>query len=135
MLRSLSVLAEKTFWTFVEVFITSLLAAGSFGADGWTAAGIAAISAALTVIANGLGGVEIITDNAYLDIAFRTIRTWAVSFTGFLIAAPTFELSISAATAAAVAAVPSAISVLKSWTATKIGNKTTAALLPGKVDY
>lgn len=135
MLRSLSVLAEKTVATFLEVFVTTFVAAGQFtNLDTWQSAGVAAVPAGLTVIANGLPQVELVQNNKVVDILFRTVRTYAVAFIGFLIAAPAFELSFDSLESAAIAAIPAGFAVVKGAISGLFGNKDTAAALPGKLD-
>jgi len=135
MLQKLTVLGEKTLWTFVEVFLTALLAADQLGADTAQAAGIAAAAAGLTVIANGLPQIELVSGNPLVDSVGRIIRTGAASFLGFLVAAPVLDLSPTALQAAFVATIPALASALKGAIASRLGNKQTAAALPVSWDY
>lgn len=134
MLQKLIVLGEKTFWTFLEVFLTVLVGADQIGASTAQAAAIAAVSAALTVIANGLPEIELVSDNAFVDAIGRIVRTAAASFIGFLVAAPVLDLSPTGLQAAAVATVPAVISAVKSAGSAKVGSKQTAAALPSQWD-
>lgn len=134
MLRNLSVLAEKTFWTFIEVFLTGFLGSGQFGFTTAQAAAIGGVSAAITVVANGLPEISIVTGNSFFDTVGRTIRTAVVSFLGYLVAAPILDLSVDGLKAAAIAAIPAALAGVKSAGSSYVGNKDTAALLPVKVD-
>ncbi|MFE6871503.1 holin [Kitasatospora sp. NPDC057692] len=64
-----------------------------------------------------------------VDLTERTVATYAAAFLGLLLA-DTFDLtSISALKAAAVAALPAALSVLKGAVATRVGDPASAALL------
>ncbi|MFD5435099.1 holin [Kitasatospora sp. NPDC127067] len=64
-----------------------------------------------------------------LDLVERTVATYAAAFLGLLLA-DRFDLtSISSLKAAAVAALPAALTVLKGAVATRVGDPTTAALL------
>lgn len=135
MKQSLSVLAEKVLLTYLEAFTAILLAGNVFtDVSVATAAGIAALPAAFTVLANGVQQLEFVTGSPVLDMVGRVIRTYFVSFLGFLVAAPVFSLDVSALQAAAVAAAPAAITVVKSWVASRLGNTETAALLPASLD-
>ncbi|MFB7470490.1 holin [Kitasatospora sp. NPDC056184] len=64
-----------------------------------------------------------------IDLTERTAATYASAFLGLLLA-DTFDLtSIGALKAAAVAALPAALSVLKGALATRVGDPASAALL------
>ncbi|GAA2982872.1 holin [Kitasatospora sp. NPDC006786] len=64
-----------------------------------------------------------------LDLVERTVATYAAAFLGLLLA-DRFDLtSISSLKAAAVAALPAALTVLKGAVATRVGDSTSAALL------
>ncbi|WP_380282122.1 holin [Kitasatospora purpeofusca] len=64
-----------------------------------------------------------------IDLTERTVATYATAFLGLLLA-DTFDLtSIGALKAAAVAALPAALSVLKGAAASRIGDPHSAALL------
>ena len=132
-MKYLITLLEKVISTFLEVFVTGLLAADALGASTAEAAAIAAIPAALTVVANGIplvpAGLPF-----YVDMLFRTVRTYAVAFLGFAAAVPVFSLDYSIAVAASTAALPAALAVAKGLLASKVGKPDTAALLPANVD-
>ncbi|MFG2913366.1 holin [Kitasatospora sp. NPDC048298] len=65
-----------------------------------------------------------------LDLVERTVATYAVAFLGLLLADQFDLTSIGSLKAAAVAALPAALTVLKSAVGTLVGDPTTAALLP-----
>lgn len=126
-------LAEKVLATWVQVFVTGLLAATALDISTAQAAAIAAIPAALTVVANGLPVVPVGLP-FYVDLVLRTVRTYVVAFLGFLVAVPVFSLDYSIGLAAAAAAGPAALAVLKAGLASKVGNADSAALLPTNLD-
>lgn len=65
-----------------------------------------------------------------LDVVERTIAAWATTFLGLLLAA-NFDLTdVGAVKAAAIAAIPAALSVVKAAVGTVIGDPTTAGWLP-----
>jgi hypothetical protein len=66
----------------------------------------------------------------WLDLTERTVATYAVAFLGLLLADGFDLTSISALKAAAVAALPAALTVLKGAIGTFVGDPTTAAILP-----
>jgi hypothetical protein len=139
-------LLEKVFWTFVQVYVAAVLAAGSLDFTGslpWIVAGIAA---ALTVLANGIP--ELTGLPFGLDLLYRLTRTfvvsWASLFAGALAAlviAPGDDLRTvavmvtAAASAAAWGAIPAVLTVIKGLAAHFLpGGTGSAALLPSKVD-
>ncbi|MFF2660040.1 holin [Kitasatospora sp. NPDC058032] len=64
-----------------------------------------------------------------IDLTERTLATYAATFLGLLLA-DNFDLtSIGALRAAAVAALPAALSVLKGAAAKRVGDPSSAALL------
>lgn len=65
-----------------------------------------------------------------LDLAERVISTYLASLIGLLLADGFDLTSISALRAAAIAALPAALSVIKGVLATGIGDPNTAAILP-----
>lgn len=66
----------------------------------------------------------------WLDLAERTVATYVVALLG-LLAADGFDLtSLGALKAAGVAALPAALTVVKSAAASLVGDPTSAALLP-----
>lgn len=132
-MKALASLAEKVALTYLQALASLLLLADQLGATTAQAAAIASIPAALTALVNGLPAVPAGLPWA-LDALLRTIRTYAVSFVGLLIAAPVFSLDLSLASAAAAGALPAALAVLKAAVASRIGNTATAALLPASLD-
>jgi hypothetical protein len=66
----------------------------------------------------------------WLDLTERTVATYAVAFLGLLLADGFDLTSISALRAAAVAALPAGLTVLKGAIGTFVGDPTTAAILP-----
>ncbi|MEU3569405.1 holin [Kitasatospora sp. NPDC036755] len=64
-----------------------------------------------------------------LDLVERTAATYVAAFLGLLLADQFDLTSISALKAAAVSALPAALSVLKGAVATRIGDPASAALL------
>jgi hypothetical protein len=65
-----------------------------------------------------------------LDLAERVASTYAVGFLGLLLANGFDLTNLGAVKAAAIAAVPAALSVVKGVLAAFIGDPKTAALLP-----
>ena len=65
-----------------------------------------------------------------LDIAERTAATYAVTFLGLLLTNGVDLTNVSTVRAAAVAAIPAALSIVKGVLASFIGNHQSAALLP-----
>ena len=134
MLQSLTNLFEKTFWTFVEVFLTGWVAADTFGMDTAQAAAIAGVAACLTVVANGLPDVIINTGNAWFDTVGRVIRTGVVGVLGYLVAAPVLDISVDGWKSALIATAPAVLAAVKSAISSHFGNKETAAALPTNLD-
>lgn len=66
----------------------------------------------------------------WLDLTERTVATYAVALLGLLLADGVDLTSIGALRAAAVAALPAGLTVLKGAIATLIGDASSAALLP-----
>ncbi|MFB7124256.1 MULTISPECIES: holin [Streptomycetaceae] len=64
-----------------------------------------------------------------VDLVERTVATYAVAFLGLLLADKFDLTSIGSLKAAAVAALPAALTVLKGAVATRIGDPDSAALL------
>lgn len=126
-------LTEKAAATFVQAFLGVLIVGSSMGTSTAQAAAIAALPTALTVVANGLSQINPKLPLA-VDVLYRTVRTYVVSFLGFLLAMPTFHLDYSAAVAASSSALPSAMAVVKGAVASFIGDRSSAALLPAAAD-
>lgn len=66
-----------------------------------------------------------------VDLTERTLGTYAVAFLGLLLADGTDLMSVSAVMAAAVAALPASLTVVKGAVGSLIGDSSTAAWLPG----
>lgn len=132
-LKQLSQLVEKAAATFVQVFITAWLASGSLGFEGSQQYVIAGVAAALTVVANG---IPVLTGlPPAVDILYRAARTYAVAFLTIWAGGAVFDLSVSGASAAAWAALPLALTVLKSGLASVIPVGTASgAVLPTSLD-
>jgi hypothetical protein len=64
------------------------------------------------------------------DLAERTLATYAAAFVGLLLAGGVDLTSLSAWQAAAVAALPAAVTVVKGAAGTLIGDRSSAAWLP-----
>lgn len=129
-MKTLYLLIEKVTWTYIQA-LTVLLLAGTAGFT--TTMAIAALPAALTVLANSLPQVSAGLPFT-VDLVFRIVRTAAVSFLGFLLAAPTFSLDYSVLHAAALAAGMSVLAVVKGAAASRIGQLDTAALMPASLE-
>ncbi|MEV5240848.1 holin [Streptomyces cinnamoneus] len=69
-----------------------------------------------------------------LDIAERTLAAYVTTFLGLLIADGFDLTSVSAIKAAAIAALPAALSVIKGAIGSRFGDKGTAAWLPARRD-
>lgn len=125
-------LLEKTVSTYVQAFITALLVGQTIDISTAQAAALASIPAGLTIIANGL---PVVPQGLpfYVDLVGRTIRTYVVSFIGFLVALPVFELNYSILAAASSAALPAALAVIKGALASRVGSHTPAAV-PARFD-
>lgn len=126
-------LVEKAIATYAQALIAILLLGSTTGTSTAQAAAIAALPTALTVVANGLAQINPQMP-FYVDVLYRTVRTYVVSFLGFLLAMPTFHLDYSAAVAASASALPSALAVLKGVGAGLVGSSDSAALLPAALD-
>lgn len=126
-------LVEKVVLTFVEAFVAFLLMGGLLDVDAAQAAAMAGIAAALTAFANSLPVVPA-GQPFYVDLLFRTIRTYLATFIGILVSVPVFSLDTGALQAAAIGALPAALTVVKGLVARKVGDPDTAALLPADSD-
>lgn len=129
----LYVLGEKVISTYVQAFIALLIVGPTINISTAEAAGIAAIPAALTALANGLPVVPVGLP-FYVDLVLRAVRTYVVSFVGFAVAVPVFKLDYSVLAAAAAAAIPSALAIIKAGLAQHVGSSATGALLPASMD-
>ncbi|MFE6868294.1 holin [Kitasatospora sp. NPDC057692] len=65
-----------------------------------------------------------------IDVAERTVATYVVALLGLLLADGVDLTSVGTLRAAAVAALPAALTVVKGAVAGVVGDPTTAALLP-----
>lgn len=63
-----------------------------------------------------------------IDLAERALSTYVQAFIGFLVAGAT-EINVSTLEAAALAAIPAALSALKSVIATQVGDPESASLV------
>ncbi|MEV0279741.1 holin [Streptomyces sp. NPDC050610] len=72
------------------------------------------------------------TAKTLADIAERTVTAYVTTFLGLLMADGFDLTSVSALKAAAVAALPAALSVLKGTIGTRVGDKSSAAWLPDR---
>ncbi|MEV5953717.1 holin [Streptomyces sp. NPDC051987] len=66
----------------------------------------------------------------FVDLAERTVATYLEAFLGLLLAGSVVDLS--AAKAAAVAAIPAGLAVVKGALSAFVGSPTTAAALPAR---
>ena len=132
--NGLWVLAEKAFWTWVQVFATVVAMSESIDASVAQSALVAAVAAALTVVANGLPSVPTFNLNPGVDVAYRAVRTFAVAFIPILAAIPVLDWNVDLLKGALLMAGPPVFAVLKGYAATKVGNGDTAALLPASLD-
>lgn len=133
-LKPFLTLAEKALTTYVEAFIGLLVLGQTIGASTAQAAAIAAIPAAITVVANGLPIVSVGMP-FYVDLGFRTARTYVAAFLGYLVGLPYFSVDVSVFVAAAASALPTALAVLKGGLLGRnVGDRTTAAVLPASAD-
>lgn len=129
----LYVLAEKVLSTYIQALIALLVLGPTINVSIAQSAAIAAIPAALTFLANNLPGIPVGLP-FWLDLLLRAARTYVVSFIGFLVAVPVFQLKFSVFTAAAAAALPGALAVIKAGVAQHVGSSGTASLLPANLD-
>lgn len=65
-----------------------------------------------------------------LDLAERTAATYATTYLGLLLATGFDLTNLGALKAAAIAAIPAALTVIKGALSTFVGDPTTAAMLP-----
>ncbi|MEV0261090.1 holin [Streptomyces sp. NPDC050617] len=72
------------------------------------------------------------TAKTLADIAERTVTAYVTTFLGLLMAGGFDLTSVSALKAAAVAALPAVLSVLKGAIGTRVGDKSSAAWLPDR---
>jgi len=126
-------LLERTLSTYVEAVVTFALMQDTLGVDTWKAAAISAIPAGLSLLSSGLPAVPEGLP-FYVDVLLRAVRTYAVTFIGLWIAIVPFTLDVTTAQAAALAAIPAALAIVKSGIAGMVGRSGSAALLPASSD-
>lgn len=68
-----------------------------------------------------------------IDLAERAFATYLQAFIGFLVAGAT-EVNLSVIESAGLAAIPAALSVVKSMIASRVGDPDSAALIPADDD-
>lgn len=132
-MNALASLVEKVVATFLQAFIVAFLAAGSMDLSTAEAAAFAAIPATASAL---VAALPVVPQDLpfWLDLVWRTVRTFAVGFLGYVAAVPVFTLDPSLLEAAAVAGGMAALAVAKGLLASKIGQPSSAALLPARYD-
>lgn len=132
LIRALAQLVEKAGWTAAQVFLGVIITAGALDATAAQAAAIAAFAAVFTLLANGLP--QPVGELSFgVDLLYRTTRTFGSGFFALIAAIPLTDLSIDGVKAAAVAAIPAALTILKGAIASKVGAPTPATL-PATLD-
>lgn len=126
---------EKIVMTYVQSFLGLLILdlQDTLSVTTPTKLAIAALPAAITVISATIPQVS----NAlpyYTQVILNAARTFVQGFLGFLLAQQVFVLDVSIGKAAWFAALPAALSVLKSGIARGVGSRQTANLLPIEQD-
>ena len=130
--QSIAGILEKVFWTFIQTLIGYLLLQSVFDIDSGKAAALAGIAAGInTLIAMSPVSIGL---HPIVDLLYRAVRTFGIAFITPLIASGLLDIDFAAWKAAAVAALPALLSVLKSYAATKLGDHNTAATLPARLD-
>lgn len=128
---------EKAVMTYVQAFLALVIAGYTtdFDPSTLTKLAIAALPALFTVLANGLPAIPEGLPFAG-DLALRTLRTYVASFLGLLLASSQAQFSIDITTLqiALLGAVPAALAVVKALLAQHVGDSSTAALLPARLD-
>ncbi len=124
--------AEKVILSYLEFFTGVMLAGGAFDVNATKAAAIAAIPTVLTAFINAINATEL-TLPFWPDLVWRAVRTYTAGLLGYLIALPVFDINMTLAAAAATAALPGALAVVKALIAERLGSET-AALLPSSLD-
>jgi len=134
---SLSGLIEKAVLTFIEAFVAGLVMNQTdwLVTDNVNLLWLASACAAATVLANGAANLLIPTTlPIWAQTALRVIRTFAATFFTFLVAQPSFTLNPDTVTAACVAGIAAALTLVKALIASRVGNHATTALLPASLD-
>jgi hypothetical protein len=133
--RQFALMAEKALSTFVQVFLTVLLASSAIGADAAQVALLAAIAAGGSAL---VGAIPVVPDGLPFstDLFLRVVRTFCITSGTLFFAGNNgyFELSIGAAEAATLAAIPAVLAVAKGAIAKRFGAPESAALLSSRVD-
>jgi len=141
MTRRLADLAERTLATFVQAFAGALIVGGHFDLSAAQAAALAAVPAGIAVLKNAIGAFlasrtadpAVRSGPAYVvDLAERTVATYAEAFAGALLLHGTLSLTI--AESALYAAIPAALAVVKAGLARFVGDPASAALLTARAD-
>jgi hypothetical protein len=126
-------LAEKAASTYVQALIVVILASDTWDIGLWTAAAVAAVPAGLTVIANGLPALPDGLPFA-ADALLRVVRTTVAAVLGVLIAMPVFTLDATTWEAVVAAAGTGALAGFKAILARRVGDPSSAAVLPARLD-
>lgn len=128
-------LLERAAAQYLESFLGFLLMAQTLDVSALGAAALGAIPAVLSLVKNlllELSGTGTHAPNVYVDVLERAGVAYVVSLIALLLAAPV--LSVSVLSAAAVAAVPAGLAVLKGFVAGFVGRRGSAAALPEHLD-
>lgn len=128
-------LLERATAQYLESFLGFLLMAQTLDVSVVGAAALGAIPAALSLVKNlllELSGSSGPAPSLWLDVLERAGVAYVVSLIALLLAAPV--LTVGALQAAAVAAVPAALAVLKGFAAGFLGRRGSAAALPAELD-
>jgi hypothetical protein len=135
MSSNIALLVEKVISTYVQSVIGLIILDlnDTLSTSTPTALAIAALPAAITVLTASL---PVVSERLpfYVALLGNTARTFVQGFLGFLLAQQVFTLDVSIGQAAAFAALPAALAVLKAGIATRVGDPNTPNLLPADVD-
>jgi hypothetical protein len=127
--RRIPLVVEKTAFTFIQAFLAALLIDWNDSIDisKVNAAILASIPAALTAFGAYLPNVP---EHWTYGVALvgNIVRTFVVTFVGYLLALDVFSLDRSVLTAAMFAAAASALAALKGVVAAKVGDPATPNL-------
>lgn len=125
---------ERAVATYLEAFVSLLMVANVIGLSTATAAAVAAVPAGLTVIKTGLSRFitllgPVRTGPGFIaDLAERAAATYLEALVAFLAVADT--IGVSTLAAAALAAIPTALAVVKAALARFLGDRESAAAIP-----
>lgn len=127
--------AERTVSTYLQVLIGLLLTLGTIDVHGLAVAAVAAIPAALTVLRAVAARILRLPVPRTLgvDLLVRVVATYVEAVLGFAIATvalPDGTFDVGALGAAALAAVPAVLSLVKGWLASNVGSPVTGGLTP-----